>query len=235
MHKSTKKTVIFLLKKFHLEALFPRWSSLYTNCLFYIFTIYFKCIPFYCLGCGIYMHIPVQTGVQNGRISVQKNNLIFLKTLFLRLYFRDEGHLYAKSLFDNLTIFSKCHLFQSLVVAYECLFLSWREFKSDKSVAEKMLLICYKCSFWSWICRWKVTWMQIHSFIFSFFNVKPFFLVLKLWHTYIYSHPNKGSKWSHMSLKKCSYFDKKCAFEAEFPKWRWLGCQLLHFSSGYLS
>ena len=31
--------------------------------------------------------------------------------LFLRFYFPDEGHLYAKCLFDILTIYPKCHRF----------------------------------------------------------------------------------------------------------------------------
>ena len=34
------------------------------------------------------------------------------KTFFLRLYFQDEGHLFAKFLFNILTIYLKRHLFQ---------------------------------------------------------------------------------------------------------------------------
>ena len=33
------------------------------------------------------------------------------KNFFLWLYFRDEGHLYAKCLFDIFTIYPKCHRF----------------------------------------------------------------------------------------------------------------------------
>ena len=33
------------------------------------------------------------------------------RKFFLRLYFRDEGHLHAKCLFDILAIYPKCHRF----------------------------------------------------------------------------------------------------------------------------
>ena len=44
-------------------------------------------------------------------VSLPKNNLTFKKKFFLRLYFRDKGHLYAKCLFNILTICPKCHRF----------------------------------------------------------------------------------------------------------------------------
>ena len=54
-----------------------------------------------------------RTGVQIGHISLKKNPVLFCwKTLFLRLYFWDEGHLYANFLFDILTFHLKCRLFQ---------------------------------------------------------------------------------------------------------------------------
>ena len=37
------------------------------------------------------------------------------------------------------------------------------------------------------------------------------FLVLKSLHTYAHSHLIRGSKWTHNSLKKQSYFSKKCS------------------------
>ena len=64
------------------------------------------------LSRGIHMHIPILTGVQNGRTSLRKNGHILLKTLFFRLSFRDEGDLYANFLFDVLTIYPKCYLSQ---------------------------------------------------------------------------------------------------------------------------
>ena len=58
------------------------------------------------------MQITILTGVQNGRISLKKNGRILLKTFFLRLYCRDEGDLYANSLFDVLTSYPKCYIFR---------------------------------------------------------------------------------------------------------------------------
>ena len=42
--------------------------------------------------------------------SLKKQSYV-KKKLFLLLYFRDEGHLYAKCLFDILTTYPKCHRF----------------------------------------------------------------------------------------------------------------------------
>ena len=45
--------------------------------------------------------------------SQKKNGHILLKNVFfLRLYFQDEGDLYANSLFDVLNIYPQCYLFQ---------------------------------------------------------------------------------------------------------------------------
>ena len=58
------------------------------------------------------MHIPILTGVQNGRTSLRKKRSYFAKKSFFRLYFWDEGDLYANFLFDVSTIYPKCYLFQ---------------------------------------------------------------------------------------------------------------------------
>ena len=42
----------------------------------------------------------------------------------------------------------------------------------------------------------------------------PSFSVIRLWYTYVVSHPNRVSKSTHKRLKKCSKFAKKCALEA---------------------
>ena len=42
----------------------------------------------------------------------------------------------------------------------------------------------------------------------------PSFSVLRLWYTYVDSHPNRVSKSTHKRLKKCSKFAKKCALKA---------------------
>ena len=56
-------------------------------------------------------HIPILTGVWNEWKGHQKDCLFCYKTFFLRLYFRDESHLYPKCLFDILTIYPKCYRF----------------------------------------------------------------------------------------------------------------------------
>ena len=94
-----------------MKLLFPNGGYSYANCLIFILTIYTKYLLFQCLGCGIRMAIPILTGVQNGRVSLPKNNLMLKKNFFLLLYFRDEGHLCAKCLFDILTTYPKCHRF----------------------------------------------------------------------------------------------------------------------------
>ena len=49
------------------------------------------------------MRIPIQTGVQNGRISSWKIGHNLTETYFLKLNFQVEGHLYANDFFDILT------------------------------------------------------------------------------------------------------------------------------------
>ena len=41
---------------------------------------------------------------------------------------------------------------------------------------QKMVIICYKCTFLRWISIWKFTWMSISSFIFMFLNVRSLFI-----------------------------------------------------------
>ena len=61
------------------------------------------------------MRFPILTGVQNGRIRLRKKTVIVsYKMFFLRLCFRDEGRLYIYFLFEFVTIYPKCHLFQFL-------------------------------------------------------------------------------------------------------------------------
>ena len=99
---------------FFLRLLFRDEGHLYVNCLFYIQTIYPKYLLFQLLSGGIHMDISIITGVQNGRTSLWKSSHILLKTFFFRLYFRNEGHLYANCLFYILPIYYNCLLSQFL-------------------------------------------------------------------------------------------------------------------------
>ena len=60
------------------------------------------------------MYIPILTEVQNECKCHQKDKVLLLKNVFLKLIFRDEGHLYANGLFYILTIYPKLILFQYL-------------------------------------------------------------------------------------------------------------------------
>ena len=53
-------------------------GQLYANRLFYILFIYHKCLLFQFLSRDIRMHIPILTGIQNGRIRSWKNGHIWL-------------------------------------------------------------------------------------------------------------------------------------------------------------
>ena len=94
-HISRLKESVFCQKMFLLKLLLDDEGHFYANCLTYIPTIYLQSLLFQFFSRGIRMYIPILTGVQNGHISLPKNNLMLKKKFFLRLFFRDEGHLYA--------------------------------------------------------------------------------------------------------------------------------------------
>ena len=80
------------------------------NCFFHILSFSFKCFFFSVLNSWhTYAHSN-RNRSSNGRTSLRKKGHVLLKILFLRLYFWDEGDLYANSLFDVLTICPKCCL-----------------------------------------------------------------------------------------------------------------------------
>ena len=96
---------------FFLKICFRDEDHLNVNSPFYTLTVYAKCLLFQFFSRGIRMHISILTGVQNGRISLQRNNHIFLKNVpFEPFFFRDEGHLYANCLAYILSFCFKCFL-----------------------------------------------------------------------------------------------------------------------------
>ena len=94
--------------KFH----FQNEGHLYASCLFYIQTFYLKCLVYELFSWGIRMHIPILTGVHNGRISRQKTMFFCWKMFFLKIISHDEGHLHANFFFYIVTVYLKCLLFQ---------------------------------------------------------------------------------------------------------------------------
>ena len=105
---------------------------MYGSCLLYILNIYCKWLHFQFLSCGIcqlllsysclfsvnsfffsflshciWMHIPILTGIQTGRVSRWENGQILIKNLLWKLLFQDEGHLHGNCLFYILVIYCK--------------------------------------------------------------------------------------------------------------------------------
>ena len=63
-------------------------GHLYSNCLFYILTIYRKCLLFQFLDCAVCMQIPILREVQKERITCSKNGRILKKKIIFDTYFR---------------------------------------------------------------------------------------------------------------------------------------------------
>ena len=106
--------------------------------------------------------------------SRKKNCHILLKNFFFfKLYFQDEGDLYANSLFNVLTLYHKCYLFQFLscdirmhVPTLTGVQNGCMNPKKKSSFAEKYLLFS----------QMKVTCMQVDNIIFWLFTINTFFL-----------------------------------------------------------
>ena len=84
---SFQKIINFSLKMFFLKICFRDEDHLYVNSSFYTLTVYAKCLLFQFFSRGIRMHISILTGVQNGRISLERDNHIFLKNVSFESFF----------------------------------------------------------------------------------------------------------------------------------------------------
>ena len=89
-------------------------GQIYANCLIYILNFYREFFHFQFFTRGISTQIPIQTVVQNARIIRQKNSHVLQKNVVLKLFFQDEGYLYANYIFFIQTIYCKCFTFQFL-------------------------------------------------------------------------------------------------------------------------
>ena len=87
---------------------------------------------------------------------------------------------------------------------------------------------------WSLIWKVKVTYMPIASFICLLFNVSAFFFSSWVEDTDPHSHPNRGSKWTHISSWKNGQNLINVFPEAYFPRWASLVYQMLVLYSEYL-
>ena len=115
-----------LRKDILLKCKFQDKGHLYGNCLFYILSIYYKCLLFQFLRCCIRMHIPILKGVQNGNSGWKTGHI---------LYFAKNCTIW--SLISNMKITSipiacfifwlltvKVFFFSSYILAYLCTFPS---------------------------------------------------------------------------------------------------------------
>ena len=75
-----------LLKNILLKLNFQHEGYLYSNCLFYILTIYRKCLLFQFLSCSIRMDISIPEEVQNGCITGWKMVTFAKKCTFWSLF-----------------------------------------------------------------------------------------------------------------------------------------------------
>ena len=95
----------------------------------------------------------------------EKAVIFFLKTFFLKLYFRDEVHLYAKFFLDILTIDPKCYLFQFFsrdIRMYICILTGVQN--GHINLRKNSVILLKKIFFLNFFSEMKVT--QIGMFIF---------------------------------------------------------------------
>ena len=87
--KVAKKISHILFKNVLFEFIFRDEGPFYVNYLFYIIIIYFKCLVFEFLRCGIHMHILTLTKKMRYRL---KSSHVLLKNILLKINFQVESH-----------------------------------------------------------------------------------------------------------------------------------------------
>ena len=149
---------------------------MYLNCLFYILNIYCKRFLFQFLRCGIHFHIPFLTGVQKGHISLWKMVIFCYKNVLLKLNLQDEGHFDSNCLLYILSFYLKRLLFQFFTRGIRMDISILTRVQRGHISGQKHGHILQKMFFWRLVSKIKITWMPLASFIFSLFNVNPYFL-----------------------------------------------------------
>ena len=109
-----KMRVIFCEANVPFKLNFEDKVYLYAICFFdIVFLFLLEMLSFSILEwLHTYAHSYPNRGSKWTHKSLKKQSHFSKKRFFLRLYFRDKGHLYTKFLLDILTIDPKCHLFQ---------------------------------------------------------------------------------------------------------------------------
>ena len=101
---SAEKRQYFAKKCAFVKLNFHREGHLDANFLNFVLTIYRKWLLSQFFDRGIWMHILILTGVQNGRRSCWKNGHILIKNVLLEVNFQDDCPLQANYLFHILVI-----------------------------------------------------------------------------------------------------------------------------------
>ena len=206
-----------LLKSVLLKLNLQDEGHLYPGFYIFILTICCKCLLFQFFSCDILTHIPNLTGLQNGRLSRQKNSHILLKNVIFEAYFlRWRSLVFQFLLFFILTIYRKFLLVEFFGWGLRIHLPILTGFKKDALAVGKLFIYCEKylsdffcdkSTFRNLNFKWKVIWKLITSLIFSVFNVNHFFLSCGIrMHIPIVTGGWKSTKWRS---KKWSYYSKK--------------------------
>ena len=100
-----------LLKNVLLKLNFLDGSHLYGNCVFYILTIYHRCLFFSVLRLWhTHTHLHPNKGSKRTYLQLKTGSYFAIK-LLMKINFELEGHLYANCLFCIFSFFIKCFFF----------------------------------------------------------------------------------------------------------------------------
>ena len=122
--------------------------------------------------------------------------IFFWKTFFLRVYFQDEGLLYAKFLLGILTIGPKCHLFQFFIRDIRMYIPILRGIQNGRINLRKNSVILLKIFFFKFIF-----WNEGHGnccvYSLTIYFKCLLFKLLGRNMCYAHSHYNESLNWVH--------------------------------------
>ena len=132
---------------------------------------------------------------------MKKQSYFAKKCFFLKLIFRDEGHLYVNCLLYILNFHSKCLLFKFSIRGIHMQIPILTVVQNGLTSHQKNSLNLLKnVLFEAYSLRWRLLACQSLLYVLSIY-CKCLFSVLTLWHMYAHSHSNSGSKRTHNLLK----------------------------------
>ena len=127
----------------------------------------------------------------------EKAVICFQKTFFLRLYFWDEGHLYAKFLLNILTIDPKCHFFQFFSRDIRMYIPILTRVQNGRINVRKNSVILLEKNFFKKFIFWDEGHANCYVYILTIYFKCFLFKFLGCNMCYAYSHPNESLNWTH--------------------------------------